>query len=116
MVKACIAVALCAVAAVIPASAGASVPAVAGAHDGATTQMARFGSRGFGRPRGFGRSRPFGQRNRGRGIFRRILHAIALGYLLHLLFTTPGGLIVLLLIVVLVMLAVRRLRTRRFGY
>jgi F0F1-type ATP synthase assembly protein I len=41
---------------------------------------------------------------------------LAIGYLLHLLFTTPGGLIVLVLIVALLMLAIRRMRTRRLGY
>jgi hypothetical protein len=60
---------------------------------------------------------PFcGQGARSHGILRRIVRALAIGYLLHLLFTTPGGLIVLVLIVVLLMLAVRRIRTRRFGY
>jgi hypothetical protein len=79
--------------------------------------MARFGtSRGFGRSPSFGRSRPFSRRSRGHGFLRRIVRAIAIGYLLHLLFTTPGGLIVLVLLVVLVMLAMRRMRSRRFRY
>jgi hypothetical protein len=119
MVKACLAAALCALAALVPAAAAqASTPAIAGAHDGGSMQMARFGSsRGFGRSnRGFGRSRPYYGRRRGTGIFRRIVRALAIGYLLHLLFTTPGGLIVLVLLVVLVMFAMRRLRTRRYSY
>jgi hypothetical protein len=117
-VKACFAAALCALAAVVPSAAQASAPAVAGAHD-APMQLARGFGRGFGRsPGGFGRTRrPFGQRRtRGRGIFRRIVRALAIGYLLHLLFTTPGGLIVLVFMVLLVMLAMRRLRSRRFSY
>jgi hypothetical protein len=123
MVRACLAAILCALAGLAPAAAHASTPAPAGAHDGASIQMARFGSSrgfgrspGFGRNRGFGRSRPYYGRRRGTGIFRRIIRALAIGYLLHLLFTTPGGLIVLVLLVVLVMLAVRRMRPRRYGY
>jgi Flp pilus assembly protein TadB len=83
----------------------------------AHTQLARFGGfggRGFGtRGRGFGtRSRGF-RSHRGRGIFRSILRALAIGYLLHLLFTTPGGLLVLLLMIVGVVLLMSRFRRRR---
>ena len=105
--------AVLALAALVPA------PASAATHDGAAMQQVRFGSsRGFGRSPGFGRSRsrPFNQRRRGTGIFRRIIRALAIGYLLHLLFTTPGGLIVLVFLIGLVMLAMRRLRTRRYSY
>ena len=117
MVRFSLAAALCALAALVPAGAYASTPAVAGAHDGSSMQMARFGStRGFGRPRsGFGRPRGFAPRRR-HGILRRIVRALAIGYLLHLLFTTPGGLIVLVLMVVLFMALMRRMRTRRFSY
>jgi cobalamin synthase len=112
MVRAVLVTAICAFAALVPAAmaAQASTPAVAGAHGG-SIQMAKFGSsRGFGRSsRGFGRSRSH-------GILRRVVRALAIGYLLHLLFTTPGGLIVLVLLVLLVVFAMRRMRSRRFGY
>jgi hypothetical protein len=93
-------------------------PAAAGGAGAAAvhTQQVRFGgfgrSRGFGRPsRGFGRG--YGSRRRGTGIFRRIVRAIAIGYLLHLLFTTPGGLIVLLFMIFGFALLVSRFRRRR---
>jgi hypothetical protein len=113
MVRAGTVVALCAVFALAPAAVyAAPQPGDGAAH----VQNVRFGARGFG-GRGFGRSRPFpARRYRSHGIARRIIRALAIGYLLHLLFTTPGGLIVLVLIVVLIMLAVRRMRTRRYGY
>jgi hypothetical protein len=85
----------------------------------AATSLARIGgfrSPGFGsRNRGFGsRNRGFGsRRGRGGGIFRSIIRALALGYLLHLLFTTPGGLIVLLLMILAVALLMSRFRRRR---
>ena len=95
------------------AQSGPSTAAPSVAH----TQLARFGGfggRGFGtRGRGFGtRSRGFG-RQRGRGIFRSILRALAIGYLLHLLFTTPGGLLVLLVMILGVVLLMSRFRRRR---
>jgi hypothetical protein len=95
------------------AQSGPSAAAPSVAH----TQLARFGGfggRGFGtRGRGFGtRSRGFG-RQRGRGIFRSILRALAIGYLLHLLFTTPGGLLVLLVMILAVVLLMSRFRRRR---
>jgi Flp pilus assembly protein TadB len=79
-------------------------------------QFARLGG-GFGRG-GFGaRNRGFGRRgfrsHRGRSIFRSILRALAIGYLLHLLFTTPGGLLVLVLMILGVVLLMSRLRRRR---
>jgi hypothetical protein len=117
MVRAGAVVALCAVFALAPAAAHAAAqPGDGAAHVQNVRSGARgFGGRGFG-GRGFGRSRPFSSRRyRSHGIFRRIIRALAIGYLLHLLFTTPGGLIVLVLIVVLIMLA-RRMRTRRYGY
>ena len=83
----------------------------------AGTQLARIG--GFGRSRGVGgyrpRSRgyPYRGRNRGRGIFRSIIRALAIGYLLHLLFTTPGGLVVLMLMILGVVLLMSRFRRRR---
>jgi hypothetical protein len=86
-----------------PAPAKASVTTVARAGFGG-------GARGFGRSPGFGSRYRGYRRPRSRGIFRRILRAIAIGYLLHLLFTTPGGLIVLLLLIVLIALAMRRMR------
>jgi Flp pilus assembly protein TadB len=81
------------------------------------TQLARFGGfggRGFGaRGRGFGsRSRGF-RPHRGRSIFRSIVRALAIGYLLHLLFTTPGGLLVLVLMILGVVLLMSRFRRRR---
>jgi hypothetical protein len=85
----------------------------------AHTQFARFGGGGFGRgtSRGFGTrpgSRGFGtRRSRGRGLFRSILRGLAIGYLLHLLFTTPGGLMVLVLMILAVFLLASRLRRRR---
>jgi hypothetical protein len=85
----------------------------------AQTQFARIGgfrSPGFGsRNRGFGsRNRGFGsRRGRGGGIFRSIIRALALGYLLHLLFTTPGGLVVLMLMILAVALLMSRFRRRR---
>jgi hypothetical protein len=84
----------------------------------AHSQFARFGGGGaFSRgSRGFGtrpRSRGFGSRSRGRGLFRNILRALAIGYLLHLLFTTPGGLLVLVLMILAVVLLMSRLRRRR---
>jgi hypothetical protein len=72
----------------------------------------RFSGRGFG-ARGFGR-RGLGYRTRrGHGIFRSIVRALAIGYLLHLLFTTPGGLFVLVLMALGVFLLTRRLRRGR---
>jgi hypothetical protein len=116
MVRAALAAALCALAALVPAVAQAAPAAPVRAQDGHMS-LARFGSgRGIGRSRGFGRSRRFGTRRRSHHVLRRIVRALAIGYLLHLLFTTPGGLIVLIFMVVLFMLAVRRIRTRRFGY
>jgi hypothetical protein len=105
--------------AVAPAAFAGSGVAVAGGPTAAHNTLARvgiggFGSRGFGRNRGFGsRNRGFGRRGRGRGIFRSIIRALALGYLLHLLFTTPGGLFVLVLMIIGVMLLVSRFRRRR---
>lgn len=108
------------------APAAATAPPSLRAPDATTPQLARgfggggFGSRGFG-SRGFG-SRPrgfFGGRSRlGRrtGFFRRALHALAFAYLLHLLFTTPGGLVVLLLMIGLVLWLVTRLRRRRSAF
>ena len=95
------------------AQSGGSATSPAVAH----MQLARFGGfggRGFGtRGRGFGtRSRGFG-RSRGRGIFRSIVRALAIGYLLHLLFTTPGGLLVLLMMILAVVLLASRFRRRR---
>jgi len=98
-----------------PALAGASTAGSASG-PGLHVQQVRFG--GFGRGGGFGRpSRGFGRgyapHRRGTGIFRRIVRAIAIGYLLHLLFTTPGGLIVLLLMIACFALLVSRFRRRR---
>ena len=115
---------LCALVAVVAVPAGAAPAPAAAAHAPALASAAAVPpvlARGFGSSRGFG-SRSFGSRNRGfggrrsrgHGIFRRILRGIAIGYLLHLLFTTPGGLIVLLMIIVLITLAVRRLRRPRY--
>jgi hypothetical protein len=90
-----------------PPAGGAAGPAV-------HTQLVRFG--GFGRP-SFGRSRGFGRgyapRRRGTGLIHRIVRAIAIGYLLHLLFTTPGGLMVLLVMIVAFALLMSRFRRRR---
>ena len=83
------------------------------------TQLARFGGFGrpsFGRSRGFGRGYGYGPRRRSTGIFRRVLRAIAIGYLLHLLFTTPGGLIVLLMMILAVGFLMSRFRRRRLRY
>jgi F0F1-type ATP synthase assembly protein I len=41
------------------------------------------------------------------------VRAIAIGYLLHLLFTTPGGLIVLLFLIAGFALLISRFRRRR---
>jgi hypothetical protein len=84
---------------------------------GAHGTLARVGIGGF-RGRGFGsRNRGFGSRTRSRGrgrsIFRSIIRALALGYLLHLLFTTPGGLLVLVLMIGAVLLLMSRFRRRR---
>jgi hypothetical protein len=107
---ACLALVIVAPPAVAHAAPAAAAPQV-------HTQQVRFG--GFGRP-SFGRSRGFGRggygygsRRRGTGIFRRIVRAIAIGYLLHLLFTTPGGLIVLVLMIGGFALLVSRFRRRR---
>jgi hypothetical protein len=93
------------------ADTGGSISSAPAAH----TQFARFGGGGF-RSRGFG-SRGFGSRGfrprPGRGIFRSILRALAIGYLLHLLFTTPGGLLVLVLMVLAVVMLMSRFRRRR---
>lgn len=85
--------------------------------DAANVQLARIGggfrggSRGFGgRPR-YG-SRGYRGRGRGRGIFRSIIRALAIGYLLHLLFTTPGGNIMLLLLIGGMIFLFMRLRRR----
>lgn len=114
-VAALLAAAVCAVA--LPAAATAS--ASANAPGVALTTVARVG---FGGGHSFGRSPGFGSRSRGfgsnryyygrrrHGIARRIFRALAIGYLLHLLFTTPGGLIVLLFMIVLVAMFVRRTR------
>ena len=82
------------------------------------------GGRGFGSGRGFGRSSPYGRGygsryryHRRHSFLRRILHGLAIGYLLHLLFATPGGNLVLLLLLGLIAWAVMRLRgRRRYGY
>lgn len=98
------------------AQGGGTVSATAAAH----TQLARFGGGGFG-GRGFGnrgfgsRNRGFGSRRRGGGIFRSIIRALAIGYLLHLLFTTPGGLFVLVLMALAVVLLMSRFRRRRYA-
>lgn len=74
------------------------------------TQLARFGGFRAGRPLGRG----FGYRpRRGHSIFRSLLRGLIIGYLLHLLFTTPGGLIVLALMVLGVLLLVSRVRRGR---
>lgn len=94
-----------------PAPAHAQGIALAGSH----TSFARVGIGGFRRP-GFGsRGRGFGYRRpgRGRGIFRSIIRALAIGYLLHLLFTTPGGLLVLVLMIGAVLALMSRFRRRR---
>lgn len=87
---------------------GASGPA------GVHTELARFhlggGSRGFGRSGAFGRSR-----TGGRGIIRRVVHALTVAYLFHLLFTTPGGwLLILALILFVFWLARRGRRVMRY--
>jgi hypothetical protein len=97
---------------------GASAPAAAGGHE-SLARLGGFGGRGFGRApsfgnRGFG-SRGFGRRTRGRSFFRRILHALAIAYLLHLLFTTPGGLFFMVIVIGLIAFAVGR-RRRRLRY
>jgi Flp pilus assembly protein TadB len=79
-------------------------------------QLARFGGGFRGTGRGFGTRPRYGyrgyRRNRGRGIFRSIIRALAVGYLLHLLFTTPGGNLLLLLMIAGVVLLVMRVRRR----
>jgi hypothetical protein len=108
----------CAVLLVVAPTAFAQ-PAAAGSASapGLHVQQVRFGGFGrasFGRSRGFGRGRyGYGSRRRGTGIFRRIVRAIAIGYLLHLLFTTPGGLVVLVLMIAGFALLVSRFRRRR---
>ena len=100
-----------------PAALAQPAPAGSAATPGLHVQNVRFGGFGrpsFGRSRGFGRGRyGYGSRRRGTGIFRRIVRAIAIGYLLHLLFTTPGGLIVLLFMIAGFVLLVSRFRRRR---
>jgi hypothetical protein len=95
--------------------------ALAVAHGSAAVSTPPVAFRGFSRPRGFG-SRGFGRRpygyrgRRSHGILRRIIRAIAIGYLLHLLFTTPGGLLVLVMMIALVMALFRRRRRRAYYY
>lgn len=104
------------------AGSGGSAGAVALPGANAHVQLARFGggSRGFGRSRGFGsRNRGYGygrNRGRGRGIFRSIIRALAVGYLLHLLFTTPGGNIVLLFLLAGIVMLFLRFRRRRTAF
>jgi hypothetical protein len=111
---------LACIALLMVAPAALAQPAAAGSTAGTATlhtQPVRFGGFGrpsFGRSRGFGRGRyGYGSRRRGPGIFRRIVRAIAIGYLLHLLFTTPGGLIVLLFLIAGFALLISRFRRRR---
>jgi hypothetical protein len=102
-----------------PALAGGGTAATSSASAAtAHTQLARFGGfggRSFGRSgRGLGgRGYGYGSRRRGPGIFHRIVRALAIGYLLHLLFTTPGGLMVLLFMILGVALLMSRFRRRR---
>jgi hypothetical protein len=101
-----------------PALAGATAATSSASAPTVHTQLARFGGfggRSFGRSgRGFGgRGYGYGSRRRGPGIFHRIVRALAIGYLLHLLFTTPGGLMVLLLMVLGIALLMSRFRRRR---
>jgi hypothetical protein len=106
----CIAFALAATPAVAqpPTAGGGAALAMPQSH------VVGFAARGFRGGRGFGsRGRGFGRPHRGRGLFRSILRALAIGYLLHLLFTTPGGLMVLGLMILGVLLLMSRLRRRR---
>ncbi|MEA2481972.1 MAG: hypothetical protein QOJ07_3894 [Thermoleophilaceae bacterium] len=101
---------------VLPAGAGAGP-----AHGRSAGVMvpARFGGggRGFGGGRSSGRG--FGSSRRGfggrrHGVLRRIVHALAIAYLFHLLFGTHGGLI--FLFVMLALFVVLRGRRRRRSY
>ena len=99
-----------------PAMASSSGAGSHAATADAHVQLARFGggSRGFG-SRGFGSRPRYGnryRRNRGGGIFRSIIRALAIGYVLHLLFTTPGGNFLLLFIVIGLVFLVMRFRRR----
>ena len=103
------------------AGSGGSAGTVALPGADAHVQLARFGggSRGFGRSRGFGsrnRGYRYGRRGRGRGIFRSIIRALAIGYVLHLLFTTPGGNIVLLFLLAGIVMLFLRFRRRRTAF
>ncbi len=72
-----------------------------------------LGGGSFGRP-GFGRG-GYG-RGRSRGVLRRVVHALAFAYLLHLFFSHGGlSILVWLLIIGLVVHFLRR-RRRRFSY
>jgi hypothetical protein len=97
----------------VPAEA-APAHAAAAVAPAAHTQLARFGG-GFRARRPIGRG--FGSRpRRGHSIFRSLLRGLIIGYLLHLLFTTPGGLIVLAFMILGGLLLVSRLRRRRAYY
>ena len=95
----------------------ASAPAGGVATADAHVQLARFGGGFRGSSRGFGTRPRYGNRygyrgRRGRGIFRSIIRALAIGYLFHLLFTTPGGNILLLFIIIGIVMLFMRLRRR----
>jgi hypothetical protein len=116
-VKACLPILLCLAALLTVAPPALAAPGHGIALTGVHSTFARVGFGGF-RSRGFGsrfgsRNRGFRSRGRGRGIFRSIIRALALGYLLHLLFTTPGGLLVLVLMIGAVLLLMSRFRRRR---
>lgn len=77
-------------------------------------QLARFGGgHSFGGGRGFGSGRRglFGGSRH--GLLRHVVHALTFAYLLHLLFTTPLGWVLLLIVAVLLF---RLTRGRRRAY
>jgi hypothetical protein len=93
----------------------ASAPTPAAPTADAHVQLARFGGGGFrGTSRGFGTRPRYGYgRRRGHSIFRSLIRGLVIGYLLHLLFTTPGGNILLLLMIAGIVMLFMRFRRRR---
>jgi hypothetical protein len=110
-------------------AAGAPGPVVAATSGKVAPNEARFGGRGFGRPRGLtprqryaqGRRNPAGARPF-RGLGGGILRALGIAYLVHLLFGwgagggSPFGLLIVLGLVALIVARARRRRSPAYRY
>jgi hypothetical protein len=101
-------------------SAGGAVRATNGSSVHLLAFRGHFGGFSLGGGR-YGRSRfgsaAFGRRGAGRGLLRRVVHALAFAYILHLLFSHGGiSLLIWLIVIGLLIHVFRRRRRNRYAY